>query len=130
MKKNREEQMALTGTEESEILARLSERVERAVATIQELRREREALKTKLAAAETKLAQSEAKHSQAETKLTQTEAKLAQAEAKLHEHGEAGERLSNLEEEQARFVRERTEIRGRIETILSSLESLDSAEAE
>lgn len=102
MKKNREEQMALTGTEEGEILARLSERVERAVATIQELRREREALK----------------------------AKLAQVEAKLRERGETGERLSSLEEEQARFVRERSEIRSRIETILSSLEALDSAEAE
>lgn len=109
MKKNREEQMALTGTEEGEILARLSERVERAVATIQELRREREALKTKLA---------------------QAEAKLAQAEAKLREHGETGERLSSLEEEQARFVHERGEIRSRIETILSSLESLDRAEGE
>jgi chromosome segregation ATPase len=108
VKKNRDEQMALTGTEEGEILARLSERVERAVTTIQELRRERDALKTKLA--------------QAETKLTQ-------AEAKLREQGETGERLSSLEEEQARFVRERSEIRSRIETILSSLESLDSAEA-
>jgi FtsZ-binding cell division protein ZapB len=102
VKKNRDEQMALTGTEEGEILARLSERVERAVTTIQELRRERDALKTK----------------------------LAQAEAKLREHGETGERVSSLEEEQARFVRERTEIRSRIETILSSLESLDSSETE
>lgn len=48
-KKTTEEQMSLAGTEEGEILARLSERVERAVKTIQELRRERDALKAQLA---------------------------------------------------------------------------------
>ena len=42
--------MSLAGTEEGEILARLSERVERAVKTIQELRKERDALKAELAA--------------------------------------------------------------------------------
>jgi hypothetical protein len=40
LKKNREAgQLTLAGTEEGEILARLSERVEKAVQTIQELRR-------------------------------------------------------------------------------------------
>ena len=48
-KKTSEEQLSLAGTEEGEILARLSERVERAVQTIQELRRERDALKAQLA---------------------------------------------------------------------------------
>ena len=44
MKKTREnEQM-----EEAEILARLSERVEKAVATIQELRRERDQLRARV----------------------------------------------------------------------------------
>lgn len=47
-KKTTEEQMSLAGTEEGEILSRLSERVERAVQTIQELRRERDALKARL----------------------------------------------------------------------------------
>ena len=46
--KKKEEQMSLAGTEEGEILARLNERVERAIVTIQELRRERDALKAKL----------------------------------------------------------------------------------
>lgn len=41
--------MALAGTEEAEILNRLSERVERAVTTIQELRRERDQLKARVA---------------------------------------------------------------------------------
>lgn len=102
MKKNREEQMALTGTAEGEILSKLTERVERAIATIQELRRERDGLK----------------------------AKLADAEARLQDHEGTGERLSSLEEEHERFQKERSEIRDRIETILSSLESLDAVEAE
>jgi FtsZ-binding cell division protein ZapB len=51
-KKTIEKQMPLAGTEEGEILARLSERVEKAVKLIQELRRERDELKAKLEAAE------------------------------------------------------------------------------
>ncbi len=47
-KKTTEEQMPLNGSEE-EILQRLGERVERAVKLIQELRRERDELKEKLA---------------------------------------------------------------------------------
>lgn len=101
MKKNRDnEQMAINGTDEAEILARLSERVEKAVAVIGELRRERDALKTRLAAAETK----------------------------LQEHEGASERLSTLEEDCERFRKERGEVRNRIETILSNLESLDAGE--
>ena len=49
MKKTKDnDQMALAGTEEAEILARLSERVEKAVGTIQELRRERDQLRARL----------------------------------------------------------------------------------
>jgi FtsZ-binding cell division protein ZapB len=97
MKKTKEEQLALAGTEEGEILARLGERVERAVATINDLRRERDALKARAEA----------------------------AEAKLADQDNATERLSSLEEEHERFARERGEIRNRIEGILSSLEVLD-----
>ena len=46
-RKKTTEQMLLSGTEE-EILGRLKDRVEKAIATIQELRRERDALKAKL----------------------------------------------------------------------------------
>ena len=48
-KKTTEEQIPLGGSEEGEILARLGERVDRAVKMIQELRRERDELKEKLA---------------------------------------------------------------------------------
>jgi FtsZ-binding cell division protein ZapB len=49
MKKNKDnDQMALAGTEEAEILSRLGERVEKAVGTIQELRRERDKLRAQV----------------------------------------------------------------------------------
>jgi len=99
-KKTEAGQLALSGTEDGEILARLSERVERAVSMIQELRRDRDALRKK----------------------------LDEAEAKLKEAGTSGERVTQLEEEHDRFQRERSEIRDRIETILSSLESLETPE--
>jgi FtsZ-binding cell division protein ZapB len=81
MKKNRDNG---TDNDETEILSRLSERVEKAVATIQELRRERDHLRARV------------------------------------------EELEAAGEEHERFVKERSEIRNRIETILGSLEALDS----
>ena len=54
-KKTTEEQMALAGTEEGQILARLSERVEKAIQTIQELRKERDQLKSRLEKIEAQL---------------------------------------------------------------------------
>ena len=47
-KKTTEEQLAFSGTEEGQILARLSERVDRAVQMIQDLRKERDQLKAQL----------------------------------------------------------------------------------
>ena len=91
--------MSLAGTEEGEILARLNERVERAIATIQELRRERDVLKKR----------------------------AEEAEAKLADQNDTSDRLTSLEEEHDRFKRERGEIRNRIESILSNLETLEEA---
>jgi FtsZ-binding cell division protein ZapB len=79
-------------TDEEDILQRLHERVEKAIGTIQELRRERDSLK----------------------------ARLEQAESG------ASERVASLEEDCARYQKERDEIRDRIESILSNLESLDA----
>ena len=98
MKKTKDnDQMTLEGTEEAEILARLGERVEKAVGTIQELRRERDQLR----------------------------ARGDELESRVNDADEASTRLDSLEEEQDRLRRERTEIRGRIENILSSLEALE-----
>ena len=97
MKKTKEEQIPLSGSDEAEILSRLSARVEKAIGTIGELRRERDALRKR----------------------------LEEVEGQLREEETAGERLSALEEEQERFRSERSEMRERIETLLSNLEALD-----
>jgi FtsZ-binding cell division protein ZapB len=98
VKKNREnDQLSLAGTEEGEILGRLNERVEKAIATIQELRKERDTLRRQ----------------------------LDEATARVQEQGDAAERASTLEEDNERFKRERSEIRDRIESILGNLETLE-----
>jgi FtsZ-binding cell division protein ZapB len=98
VKKTREnDQLTLAGTEEEEILGRLNDRVEKAIATIQELRKERDTLRRQ----------------------------LDEATARLQEQGDASERASTLEEDNDRFKRERGEIRDRIESILSNLEALE-----
>lgn len=91
------DQPALPGIEEAEILSRLGERVEKAVATIQELRKERDQLR----------------------------ARVEELEAQVKDVDETSTKLESLEEEHERFRRERGEIRDRIENILSSLEALE-----
>jgi FtsZ-binding cell division protein ZapB len=98
VKKNRDnDQLSLAGTEEGEILGRLNDRVEKAIATIQELRRERDTLRRQ----------------------------LDEATSRLQEQGDAADRASTLEEDNERFKRERSEIRDRIESILGNLEALE-----
>jgi FtsZ-binding cell division protein ZapB len=98
VKKNRDnDQLTLAGTEEGEILGRLNDRVEKAIATIQELRRERDTLRRQ----------------------------LDDATARLQQQDDNAERASTLEEDNDRFKRERTEIKNRIESILGSLEALE-----
>ena len=80
--------MVLAGSEQ-ETLNRLQERVEKAIATIQELRRDRDAWK-------------------------------ARAEAAAAQPGD------HDTEECDRMKKERSEIRNRIESILSNLESLEA----
>lgn len=50
-KKGETEQMSIAGTEEGEILARLQDRVDKAIGMIQELRRERDSWKERAEAA-------------------------------------------------------------------------------
>jgi len=98
MKKTRDnDPSAQPNLEEAEILARLGERVEKAVATIQELRRERDQLR----------------------------ARVDELEAQVKDSDATSNRLESLEEEHQRFQKERGEIRDRIENILSSLEALE-----
>lgn len=96
-KKADNDQMQIAGTEEGEILSRLASRVEAAIKTIQELRRERDELREKLEKAESEIART----------------------------ASDTERLTEVESEYERFKEERGEIRQRIEKILGSLESLE-----
>lgn len=96
-KKTDNDQLTLAGTEEGEILGRLNDRVEKAITTIQALRRERDTIRRE----------------------------LDEAIARLQAQGDTAERATSLEEDNERFRRERTEIRNRIESILGSLEALE-----
>ena len=98
MKKTKDNDQSAPVIEEAEILSRLGERVEKAVATIQELRKERDQLR----------------------------ARVDELEAQLKDADTASTRLETLEEEHERFRRERGEIRDRIENILGSLEALEA----
>jgi FtsZ-binding cell division protein ZapB len=83
MKKTRDnDQMALAGTEEAEILSRLSERVEKAVATIQELRRERDQLRARV--------------EELQGQVTQAESLEEEQERLRHERGEIRTRIENI----------------------------------
>ena len=60
MKKTKDtDQSALPGIEEAEILSRLGDRVEKAVATIQELRKERDQLRARVEELESQVKDSE-----------------------------------------------------------------------
>ncbi|MGA7616866.1 MAG: cell division protein ZapB [Thermoanaerobaculia bacterium] len=99
-KKEQNGKAVLDGTEEEEMLGRLSQRVTKAIATIQQLRDERDKLRKK---------------------LEETQAALKEREAELEGYREGEGETEQLREE-------RKEIRSRIEKILGSLESLDEAE--
>ncbi|MHB0969607.1 MAG: cell division protein ZapB [Thermoanaerobaculia bacterium] len=103
MKKSRDnEQLSLGSTEEGEILNRLGDRVEKAVAAIQTLRRERDELR----------------------------ARLEKIEKDLVVQESAAEKLEELESENERFRNERDEIKNRIERILANLERIDEESVE
>ena len=83
MKKTRDnDQMALAGTEEAEILARLSDRVEKAVGTIQELRRERDQLRGRV--------------TELESQLTAQESLEEEQERLRSERSEIRDRIENI----------------------------------
>ena len=85
---------------ETEILQKLSERVETAIRTIRDLRKERDDLA----------------------------AKLKDAEGRLDASEEESEQVKELLQEKKMWVSDRTEVRNRIEKILGRLEQLDEPE--
>jgi len=92
----------LPSSEEAEILEKLAERVETAIKTIRDLRKERDEL---------------------DRRLKEAEGRLATVE---HE----SEQMSDLLEEKESWLSDRREIRDRIENILGRLEQLDDDSVE
>lgn len=83
MKKTRDnDAMSLDGTEEAEILSRLSERVEKAVGMIQELRRERDQLRARV--------------TELETQVREQDALSEEQERLRRERGEIRDRIENI----------------------------------
>lgn len=112
--------MSIEGTEELEILARLTERVDNAVELIQKLRKENEAIGLQLAAKDKELETERESRAKAEAGL----AELNERQAELE--GERGERLDEAESELERLRDERKVVRARVESVLERLESLES----
>ncbi len=100
MAKNQEQEEAILDEAGNEALTRLSDQVDKAVATIGELRKERGGL---------------------EARVTELRARVDELES------EAG-RAKELEAQQSALEDEKAEIRGRIEAILEKFESLDDEE--
>ena len=98
--RNPDDPMTLAETEEGALLEKLTERVERAVESIQKLRRERDDLR----------------------------AKLADVEGQLQTRGADAEELTAVRDEVEKYRGERDEIRNRINVLLESLSALDEGE--
>lgn len=92
----------LEGTQDAEILERLSARVEQAVSVIETLRRERDELR----------------------------GRVEELEGELTRHRDDADRLGGVSEENEKFRAERDEIRNRIESVLGRLDALEGAAAE
>lgn len=99
--KKKDGESMLEGTPDAEMLEKLAERVEKAVAAIGDLRRDRDRLR----------------------------ARVEELEKDLESRTSDAARLGGVEEENERFRTERDEIRTRIETVLDRLDALESAVA-
>jgi len=124
-KKSKEaEQLTIEGTNETEILARLGERVDRAVALIAQLRQENEELGAKVESLEGELKDA----------VDARDAALARAEtadkraADLESDGSS--RADELESELETLKSERDAVRNKVEGILEKLEALEEVSAD
>lgn len=119
-KKTREtEQLTIEGTSETEILARLAERVDRAVALIGQLRKENEELGARVEGLEGELKDATDARGEAETRAKKAEERAAALE------NDGSSRLEELELQVETLTKERDAIRGKVEGILEKLEGLE-----
>lgn len=96
-KKKKDDQMELIGPDGDQLIEELAKKIDSAVSTIRDLRKERDALRDELEAANERLGELE----------------------------QSGERLDELEREAGRFEEQKGEIRNRIEALLEKFERLE-----
>ncbi|MBI2212371.1 MAG: cell division protein ZapB [Acidobacteria bacterium] len=119
-KKSKEaEQLTIEGTSETEILARLAERVDRAVTLIAQLRRENEELGAKVETLEGELKDAVGARDAASSRAAEAEARAAELES------DGSSRADEMEAELERLKSERDAIRSRVEGMLEKLEGLE-----
>ena len=111
------EQLTIEGTSETEILTRLSERVDRAVALIGQLRRENDDLRGELEAAINDRNASAARAVEAEKRAEALES-------------DGSSRAAEMEKDVERLRDERNAIRNKVEGILEKLEGLEESASE
>jgi len=119
-KKSKEtEQLTIEGTTETEILARLAERVDRAVTLIAQLRQENEELGARVETLEGELKDSVDARDAAIARATDSEKRAAELE------NDGSSRADELEKDLETLKRERDAVRSRVEGILEKLEGLE-----
>lgn len=116
------EQLTIEGTSETEILARLAERVDRAVALIGQLRRENEELGEKVELLEAELKEAVDGRDAATARATAAEARAAELE------NDGSSRAGELEKDLEQLKTERETLRSKVEGILEKLEGLEEEE--
>ena len=120
-KKTKEaDQLTIEGTTETETLAKLAERVDRAVSLIAQLRRENEELRGKAGVLEEELASAVAEKNAATESAKEAQRRLDSIES------EGSSRADELERDLDRMREERDAIRGKVEGILEKLEGLEA----
>ncbi len=118
------EQLTIEGTSETEILTRLSERVDRAVALIGQLRRENDDLRGRAEGLEGELEAAINDRNASAARAVEAEKRAEALES------DGSSRAAEMEKDVERLRDERNAIRNKVEGILEKLEGLEESASE
>ena len=118
------EQLTIEGTSETEILTRLSERVDRAVALIGQLRRENDDLRGRAEGLEGELEAAINARNASAARAVEAEKRAEALES------DGSSRAAEMEKDVERLRDERNAIRNKVEGILEKLEGLEESASE
>ena len=119
-KEKGKDQMSIEGTEEIEILGRLTERIDKAVDLIRVLRKENDSLKSQLEEKSGDLGSIEDAKKEADEEIASLTAKIVELESGDNAKAE------KIEGELEKLKGERSVIRKKVESALEKLESLEN----